>query len=120
VASVPSLRRALTPRGARRRAAERAAQQAFASLGIEKTRERTGVLVFVALFERTVVLLPDRGIPETLGRGALASLEELLSTAVERRDLAAFLSALAKLGPACGAVLPRRADDENELCDDVA
>lgn len=119
-AGIPVLRRALTPRALRVRSAERAAREAFGALGIERTSGRTGLLVYVALFEGTAVLVPDRGLPESLVAGPLRSIRELLSLAVERRDLDGFLTALDRLGPACGAVLPRQANDENELCDDVA
>jgi putative membrane protein len=120
VASVPALRRFLTPRAVRIRCAERAAQLAFGALGMDKTRGRTGLLVYVALFERAAVLVPDRGLPAGLVSGPLASIRQLLELAVERRDLDDFLTALGRLGPACGAALPRRTNDENELCDDVA
>lgn len=120
VASVPAFRRLLTPRALRLRGAERAAQAAFAALGIEKTSGRTGLLVYVALFERTAVLVPDRGIPQPLEAGPLASIRALVALSVEQSDFEGFLTALGRLGPACGAVLPRQANDENELCDDVA
>jgi uncharacterized membrane protein len=118
-ASVPALRRWFTPRAFRTQSVERAAREAFAALGIEKTRAHTGLLVFVALFEGQAVFVPDSGLPAAVA-GQLASLRELVSLAVERRDLEGFLTALARLGPLCAAVLPRQANDENELCDDVA
>lgn len=120
VASVPALRRFLTPRAVRVRCAQRAAQVAFGALGIDKTRGRTGLLVYVALFEQTAVLVPDRGLPEGLVSGPLGSIRQLLELAVERRDMDGFLMALGRLGPACRAVFPRQTNDENELCDDVA
>jgi len=120
VASVPTLRRILTPRALRLRAVRRAGEAAFAALGIDKTSGRTGVLVYVALFERTAVLVPDRGIPQPLVAGPLAAIRELLAVAVERNDFESFLTALGRVGPASGAVLPRQANDENELCDNVA
>lgn len=119
-ALVPSLQRALTPKASRKKAAERAARTAFAALGIAKTRDHTGVLVYVALFERTAVLVPDSGIPTSVVTGPFAALQAALAAAVARTDFDAFLTALGGLGPPCGAVLPRRPDDENELCDDVA
>ncbi len=119
-AAVPALRRLFTPKRSRLRAAERAAKAAFGALGIEKTRERTGVLLFVALFERTAVLVPDSGVPPTAVSGPLAAIRDALADAVAQLDFEAFLAAVGRLGPACAAVLPRRADDENELCDDVA
>ena len=120
VASLPGLRRALTPRSRLTRAAEVAAPGVFGELGIERTRGRSGLLVYVALFERTVVLVPDRGVPDALMHGPVAAIRDELMLAVRRTDFDAFLAALSRLGPACGAVLPRQADDENELCDHVA
>jgi putative membrane protein len=119
-AKIPGLRRLLTPKRTLERQAHRAATAAFSALGIEKTRGRTGLLVYVALFERTVVLVPDSGIPAVAVTGPLASVGRSLSAAVAALDFDAFLVALDGLGSACGAVLPRRTDDENELCDDVA
>jgi putative membrane protein len=117
---VPNLCRALTPKRRLRESVERAAKDAFTALGIAKTRGRTGLFVYVALFERTAALVPDAGIPEATVKGELAVIQSALATAVARLDFEAFLQALARLGPVCAAVLPRQADDENELCDDVA
>src|SRR5262245_46662161 len=44
-----------------RRVAERA-RRAFFEHGLSRTRGRTGILIFVALFERRVVVLADAGI----------------------------------------------------------
>lgn len=120
VASLPGLRRLLTPPWRLTQAAELSARRAFGELGIERTRGRTGLLVYVALFERSVVIVPDSGVPDVLLRGAIAAIREELAMAVRARDFDAFLGALARLGPACGAAVPRHADDENELCDHVA
>jgi putative membrane protein len=119
-AFLPGLCRALIPKRRLERAAGQAARRAFRALGIEKTRGRTGLFVYVALFERTVVLVPDSGIPTAAVTGPLAAIGGSLGQAVARRDFEGFLLEFARLGPACGAALPRRPDDENELCDDVA
>ena len=66
------------------------------------------------------MLVPDSGIPAGLVTGSLASIERGLTGAVATLDVDAFLAALSELGPAAAVVLPRRTDDENELCDDVA
>jgi putative membrane protein len=119
-AAVAPLRRWLTPARYLDESAERSARVAFTELGIEKTRGRTGLLVYVALFERRVVLVPDRGVPEAAVANALAGIRTALREAVGHRDLDAFLTALARLGPVGAGVLPRQAGDENELCDHVA
>jgi len=118
-AAVPGLRRLLTPKRSLLASAERAAKAAFTTLGIEKTSGRSGLLVYVALFERTAVLVPDRGLTQPALAAALSGIGERLAGAVGQLDLEGFLAALARLGPTCAVSLPRRPDDENELCDDV-
>jgi putative membrane protein len=120
VASVPALRRVLTPRAARERATERTARRVFSELGVERTRDRSGLLVLVAVLERSVALVADSGVPAELLEARLAPLRARLEQAVARLDFEAFLGALSELGPAAAAALPRRHDDVNELCDDVA
>jgi putative membrane protein len=117
---VPALRRLLTSRKRRLDAAARGAARAFAELGIAKTKQRNGVLVFVALFERTAVVIADEGVPTALLGDAYDESVSRLSSSVTTLDFEAFLSVLTGFGPLLAGVLPRRPDDENELCDDVA
>ena len=67
LARVDAVRRALLePSLVEARVAERA-RRAFAEHGLTRTRGRTGILIFVALFERRVVVLADEGIHRALG-----------------------------------------------------
>jgi uncharacterized membrane protein len=118
--TVPALRRVLTPERFRRRAAERAARAAFTALGVERTRDRTGLFVYVALFEREAVLRPDSGIPPRLVEQGLVGARAGVKRAVQRLDFPAFIAALSELGPPLSQALPKKPDDVNELCDDVA
>jgi putative membrane protein len=117
---LPGLRRVLTPRSILRAAAQRGARRAFGELGVEKTRDRVGLLIYVALFEREVVIIPDQGLPEALVEQGLAEVRRELAAAVRTLNFDAFEAAISKLGAPAAAHLPRRPDDENELCDDVA
>jgi putative membrane protein len=66
VARIDAVRRRLIPHTlAERRVAERA-RRCFAERGLTRTRGRTGILIFVALLERRVVVLADEGIHATL------------------------------------------------------
>lgn len=116
----PGVRRLLTPRSLLRVAAQRGARRAFAELGVEKTRDRIGLLVYVALLEREVVLVPDQGVPPELVEQGFGEARKELEAAVRALRFDAFEAALGKLGPPASAALPRKPDDENELCDDVA
>lgn len=95
------------------------ARTAFFDLGISRTSGRHGLLVYVSMFERRCVVLPDIGIdPARLGPGWVVSEREL-ADAVRRRDLPAFQRAVARLGAVLCESHPRSADDVNELPDEV-
>jgi putative membrane protein len=118
-ANLEPLSRALTRPATRRRNVEAAARAAFFDLGISKTAQRNGILVFVSTFERTAAVLTDVGIDVTpLGPGwteTSASMNE----AVKKKDLQGFLAALRRLGPVLATSMPRSAHDVNELSDEV-
>jgi len=117
-ANVPPLRRLLVSRSRRGEEVARAARACFVEQGIGRTRDRTGVLVYLSLFERRVEVVADGGIPVArLGqryRDASAALDR-----AARRRPEAFLSALGALGELLAEAVPRRADDVNELPDEV-
>lgn len=113
------IRRLLVLQKTRQANVDRAGRAAFYDLGISKTTGRSGILVFVSLFERASVVVPDVGIdPAKLGP-AWTTACEAVASAVGRADLDAFLAAVAALGPVLGAAMPRQADDVNELPDAV-
>jgi putative membrane protein len=104
----------------RKRAAQRAIVEArahFVEAGVSRTRDRSGILIFVSQLERAVCVVADIGIDErTMGDAWTAKLAGLRAAA-EREDVAAFAAALKELGPLLGAAYPRREDDINELPD---
>ncbi|MEP7124729.1 MAG: hypothetical protein ABJE95_27620 [Byssovorax sp.] len=122
-AHAPPLRRLLISRALMDTSVRTAARAAFVDGGIARTRGRTGILVFVSIFERRVEVVGDVAVdPERLGdayAAAVRTIEKSLSISL---DFAKFLVAVEALGPALETALPRREDDENELSDamDVA
>src|SRR5262249_47048509 len=60
--TLPPLKRLLIPQKRRRTMVNDAAKVAFVDLGVTKTTGRTGVLVYVALFEEMVAIVPDVGV----------------------------------------------------------
>ncbi|MHB8420230.1 MAG: hypothetical protein ACYDCL_19320 [Myxococcales bacterium] len=118
-AHVDFLRRALTSRRARREATHRAACAAFLDHGVGQTRARLGVLVFVAMFERRVEVLPDVGIAVAqLGEGWLRAVEGL-NAALGQADLTAFLQAFQELGRLLAKAHPRGRSPVEELPDEL-
>jgi putative membrane protein len=86
-------------------------------LGITNTRARTGVLVYVSMFERKVAIIADSGVDRAAHAKSFEQAERQLAGAVNRGDLTAFTAALAALGPVLCELCPPREDDVNELPD---
>jgi putative membrane protein len=111
------LRRLLTSASRRREETRRAASAAFHDLGIGRTSGRNGILVLVGLFEHEVAVIADVGVDRATIGPSIAALEGSVRRAVP--DFDAFVVALDSLGPALATSMPRRADDVNELPDEV-
>jgi putative membrane protein len=117
----PPLERALASDERMRLAVDRAAKVAFVEEGVSATEERTGLLVFVAAFERQARILPDLGVEGQLPDATWGELEQELNAALARGE--PLPTALARTLEACGPVLagslPRADDDEDELSNTV-
>jgi putative membrane protein len=95
----------------------RSARANFVEAGVSRTRDRSGILVYISELERAVCVVPDVGIdPDKLGARWEERLQRLQSAAAEL-DVTAFVAAMTSLGPVLGETYPRREDDINELPD---
>jgi putative membrane protein len=115
-----ALARLLLPRGAATEAVERRALELFASRGLTRTRDRTGMLILVSELEHRVVILGDRGIHERVGDSGWKEHVDHVLDAIRRGEAArGLLEVIARLGAAHAELVPPRADDTNELPNDV-
>jgi putative membrane protein len=115
---LPGVKRALSPRSLRHREVVRGARATFLERGVHRTRDRSGVLVYISLLEREVVLVPDSGIERALAGDTGADATRTLTAAMADGG-AAVARELGRFAPALAAGLPRRADDIDELPDEV-
>lgn len=91
------------------------AESLFLKRDLFATKGRTGILLFVSLFERQVVALPDRGLAQRLGRDALTSLIGPMTTALARGQVSTALDqGLLSLEEALASTAPKAAAG-NEL-----
>ena len=109
LARLGAVQRALVPAAALEESVAEAAWDAFAHAGLTRTPGRTGVLLFVSLFERRVVVLGDEGIDRHRGpRESWQEAADAVVGAAERTGLAAGLDAGIR---ACGALMTRHAPE---------
>ncbi|ALK10968.1 TPM domain-containing protein [Blastochloris viridis] len=113
---VPAVRLALVPRSIRRSRAHRAAVEQFVARGLTGTKGRTGVLIYVALAERSAQVIADRGIYEKVGPEVWRTAVDTLTAAIKRGEPASgFESAIAAVGEVLAAHFPRVRTDVDEL-----
>lgn len=96
------------------------AVRAFYEKGLYRTREETGILIFISLQEHKVWILGDRGINARIPPDSWQRMARELAAGIKGGEAC---EALCSVIAACGAELaryfPRRFDDENELTDEV-
>jgi len=93
----------------------------FERLGMHRTAERNGVLVYISVTDRKLAVIGDKGIHERVGeaywQGLVAAVRERLRQQQSRDGL---IHAIAELGRELSRHFPRRPDDKNERSDNVS
>jgi putative membrane protein len=118
VEAVPPLYRWLAPVWQRYEHVREAAYAAFVERGVHGTRDRSGILVYIALRERMVEIVADLGVLKHHGIEVLAAWAGTLEARLDE-GAQAFAKELAALGPELAKTLPRRADDTDELANTI-
>jgi uncharacterized membrane protein len=101
--------------------ATRRAQGLFQKLGLHKTRERNGVLIYVAMSDRVFALHGDEGIHQAVGSPFWAEAAAAMKDAFQRGAFAeGLVAAVQAVGARLAERFPPRADDKNELSDEIS
>jgi putative membrane protein len=112
----PALRRGLVSAEVLEERVRQRARAAFLDEEVFRTRERTGVLLFVSLLERRVVVLPDRGIAARVPPAEWEAVVAAVVAGMRRREPGrALADGIARCGAILAAHLPAGPDDRDEL-----
>lgn len=96
------------------------AQAHFVQMGMEKTRDRNGVLIFVAPRARKFAIAGDKGVHAKCGESFWReTAAEMSHHFRESQFTRGIVHGIQKAGALLAAHFPRRSDDKNELSDDV-
>ena len=114
---VPSIRRAFLTEAELQAKADAGALRDFHALGIRRTEGRTGILIFVALFEHRVVVLGDEAIDHALGEGESweGVVDLVLDGIREGRAADGIVSAVLRCGKMLSHPLPPSEDNPDEI-----
>lgn len=118
VVSLPPIRIRVVPRWLKYRYAHAEAMRQFFAQRLDKTEERTGVLIFVSAAEHYAEIVADAGINAKVSQ---AVWDDAVAVLIEniKRDRAAdgFVATIGKCGAVLAAHFPPGALNRNELPD---
>ncbi|MEE1656654.1 TPM domain-containing protein [Microvirga sp. CF3062] len=114
--SWPKLRFALVPRSIKHTQAHEAASREFLRRGLTRTREKTGVLIYLALAEHHAEILADTGIADKVDPETWAGIVADLTAAIRNEQMIEGLEqAIRRVGAILAEHAPPRRDDVDEL-----
>jgi putative membrane protein len=120
IASVPPIRRALTPRFLKRRRVRRMAYGHFASTGLIHTPGRTGVLIFASLKDRQVEIVAEKAIHDAVGDKVWDAAVAALIQGMRRKDAGqGFMQAIRICGDALTEHFPSSGPHQNHAPDEL-
>lgn len=93
----------------------------FPRLGMHKTAERNGVLIYVAVRDRRLAIIGDEKIHVDVGDAFWREAVEKMRAAFRSGALGdGLVGAIEEVGRRLASRFPRRTDDRNELPDEIS
>ncbi len=96
------------------------AEQEFFRQGVDKTRDKTGILIFILLESRQFYILADSGINSKVGQETWDTIKaEMEKMFVRGQFCSGIMHGIEQVGKILSAHFPVKPDDTNELSDMV-
>jgi len=109
------------PRKLKKLALEEVALDEFYRLGMDKTRDKTGILLLIILAERKFRILADTGINAKVNQETWDEIAGKLSSYFKNENyLDGVTDCVAQMGVILTKHFPVKADDTNELSNEVS
>ena len=97
------------------------ATEVFARLGMDRTAERNGVLIYLAVEDRKLAIAGDLGVHRHVGDEYWQRVRDrMVSRLRVGASREAIVQAVLDVGLVLAKFFPRRPDDRNELSDQVS
>jgi putative membrane protein len=119
IASIPPVRRALTPDWVKRSAIRRQALEQFIARGLTHTRERTGLLIYLSCKDRMADVIADVGISSRMSADDWRPVVDTLNASLKKKH--AMVEVVLTAIEACSRLIEKKAPGlratENETPD---
>jgi len=97
------------------------AEEVFLRLGMEKTKDRTGVLIYVAVKDHKLAIIGDKGIHEVVGIDFWEAEKQLLIEHFSKSDYTGGLvKAIGIIGERLKRSFQIKPEDENEMSNEIS
>lgn len=97
------------------------AAEVFDMLHMNNTKESNGVLIYVAVEDRTLVIMGDKGINDVVEQNFWESTKDVIINHFKSGDMKqGLVDGILKAGEKLKKHFPYRKDDKNELPDDIS
>ena len=98
-----------------------AAIKVFEKLGMTNTKDRNGVLIYLALKDKKMAIIGDTGIDKKVPDDFWESVKDImLKNFKEGKFVEGICEAIKESGIKLSAYFPYQSDDENELSDEIS
>ena len=97
------------------------ATKVFERLGMTKTQERNGVLIFICFSKKQIVVLGDQGINEKVPEGFWNDIYTQLALDFKQGEFAhGICEAILSIGKKLSSYFPYQKTDTNELSNEIS
>jgi putative membrane protein len=118
--NIPVIDRLIIPRSVMAEKVNLRAIQHFMQSGVYKTKDRTGILIFISNLERRVELLADEGISKKIPEEKWSQIVSHIIDGIHQNKTAQHLvEAIRQCGDILAEHNPVQSDDVNELNDNI-
>ena len=97
------------------------AEEVFNMLNMQNTKESNGVLIYVAIEDRTLVIMGDKGINDKVSQDFWESTKDIMINHFKNGEMKlGLVNGILKAGEQLKKYFPYQKDDKNELPDDIS
>ena len=97
------------------------AAEVFDMLNMDNTKESNGVLIYVAVEDRTLVIMGDKGINDIVGQNFWEETKDVIINHFKNGNIKqGLVEGILKAGEQLKKHFPYKKDDKNELPDNIS
>lgn len=120
IGRIPSIKRLLVPKSKMRNEVHYRAEAEFYQRGLYKTREENGILIMLAVFERIVVVMGDKGVNSKVAPDYWETMKGKIINGIKQKQTGKIVAEVIKSSTdELKKYFPVKPGDKNELPNEI-